>query len=203
MLVADNLVTGAGRHGLIASTEVRDVLFRANESRANRGSGLVVHGNSARIAAVDNLLADNHGSGLAVYEGRDVLVRDNRITRNRDCGIRVRNGVRVVMAENLFEANRPAHLRVHATPPGGLVVIARNRFAPEAVAEIGSGPLAVLSVFANAPPLRWEGERRWTEALARLGGRGGTVYRPDAGITPPSGHTMEWGSALAPAAGPR
>lgn len=202
VLVADNRVTGSGRHGLVASTRVADVLFRANESRANAGSGLVVHGDSVRIAAAGNVLADNRGSGIAIYEGREVLISGNRIARNRDYGLRVRNGVRVVVADNLFEANRPAQLRVHATRPGGIVTLARNRFSPEAVAEIGSGPLAALAVFANSPPLRWKGERRWSDALARLGG-GGTVYRPDSGITPAALHTMGWGSALAPAAGPR
>ena len=197
VLVADNRVRGSGRHGLVASTRVFDVLFRANHSRTNGGSGLVVHGESGRIAVVGGRFSGNRKSGIAVYEGRDVLVRESRIADNRDHGVRVRNGTRVMLAANLFVANRPAQLRIRATRPGGSVAVLENRFLPHARAEIGRGPPALLAVFANAPPPAWSGVREWTAALARLSEAGGIVFRPDAGISAGS-HTMEWNAALVP-----
>jgi len=192
VVMVDNRVSGTReRHGIVLSTDVRQVLVARNVSRHNAGAGLVVHRRSHGVAVIGNRLEDNRRSGLAVYDSARVLVRGNRIARNGDYGLRVRDSEAVAVIANRFAANRPAALRLYTVRGRTGVLLQGNRFVSPARGELAGTGIAWIALTANRPPLSWTGPAAWVRALARLGDRPGLVRDPRRIGRTISWHTME------------
>ncbi|WP_372986345.1 right-handed parallel beta-helix repeat-containing protein [Marinobacter sp.] len=106
LLIAGNEVYGTReKHGIIISREVNDSWIINNHSYENGLSGIVLDRQSRRNVVARNLVHDNQGDGIGLYESPDNLLWENRLMNNLRNGIRVRNSTNVRVYNNVAALN--------------------------------------------------------------------------------------------------
>lgn len=106
LIIAGNEVYGTReKHGIIISREVNDSWIIGNRSYRNGLSGIVLDRQSRRNVVADNVVYDNNGDGIGLYESPDNLLWGNRLMNNLRNGIRVRNSTDVGVYHNVAVFN--------------------------------------------------------------------------------------------------
>lgn len=106
LLIAGNTVFDTiEKHGIIISREVNDSWIIDNHSYNNGLSGIVLDRQSRNNVVANNLVRDNQGDGIGLYESPDNLLWGNRLINNLRNGIRVRNSTNVGVYHNTAALN--------------------------------------------------------------------------------------------------
>lgn len=111
LIVAQNEVSGATKHGIIFSREVNHGWIYGNRVYGNKLSGIMLDRASSHNVIADNIVFNNGSDGITVYESSDNLIWKNASLGNAHHGIRVRNSVRVALQHNRAVANGQAGIR--------------------------------------------------------------------------------------------
>jgi len=106
LLIAGNDVFGTRKkHGIIISRQVNDSWIINNRSHNNALSGIVLDRQSRNNVVAYNVVQDNHGDGIGLYESPDNLLWGNRLVNNLRNGIRIRNSTNVGVYHNIAILN--------------------------------------------------------------------------------------------------
>ncbi|MBW7470397.1 NosD domain-containing protein [Marinobacter sp. F4218] len=106
LIIAGNEVRGTREnHGIFISGQVNGSWIFGNRSHHNGRSGIVLARQSSGNVVADNVVSDNQGDGIGLYESPDNLLWGNRLIKNQSNGIRVRNSTDVLLYRNVALLN--------------------------------------------------------------------------------------------------
>lgn len=114
LIIANNNVYGTQKkHGIIISRYVTDSFIIGNKSHNNKIAGIMLDRKSIRNELYGNVVYQNGGDGISLYESGNNLIYGNTVIANKKHGIRLRNSENVLLINNVMINNGSFGLYFH------------------------------------------------------------------------------------------